>query len=182
MQPIEINVAVRIGLESELYALLMAGMNRVALKDMTGKYCDPVGPRGKKGGEDNPRQTTSESAEEMMKPETAEAPAPGPQPEPQPQVQAPAEEGTKEYTEVDVRAAMDRTRKRIEGEDYKGKTDSEGYKKWHRALTGWFKNTAAVLGAEKPSALPDSESRRKFIESCDAVQAKGDELVEDCPS
>ena len=98
-----------------------------------------------------------------------------------PEPQAPAKEETKEYTEVDVRAAMDRTRKRIEGEDYKEKTDSEGYKKWHRVLTGWFKNTAAMYGAEKPSALPDSESRAKFIACCDAVQVKGDELVEDCP-
>lgn len=100
---------------------------------------------------------------------------------PEPQPQAPAKEETKEYTEVDVRAAMDRTRKRIEGENYKEKTDSEGYKKWHRVLTGWFKNTAAMFGAEKPSALPDSESRAKFIACCDAVQVKGDELVEDCP-
>ncbi|WP_308394276.1 hypothetical protein [Prevotella sp.] len=90
-------------------------------------------------------------------------------------------EKPKEYTEVDIRAAMDRTRKRIEGEDYKEKPDSEGYKTWHKRLTAWFKNTAALCGAEKPSALPDSESRAKFIAACDAVEIKGDELTGTCP-
>lgn len=93
----------------------------------------------------------------------------------------PMPEKPKEYTEVDIRAAMDRTRKRIEGEDYKEKPDSEGYKTWHKRLTAWFKNTAALCGAEKPSALPDSESRAKFIAACDAVEIKGDELTETCP-
>ena len=153
MQPIQINVQVNIGLTSELFTLLSSVVNRPAqLAEL------PAAPRNKKPAK--------------------------PQPEPKPEVtepQAPAKEETKEYTEVDVRAAMDRTRKRIEGENYKEKTDSEGYKKWHRVLTGWFKNTAAMFGAEKPSALPDSESRAKFIACCDAVQVKGDELVEDCP-
>lgn len=88
----------------------------------------------------------------------------------------------KEYTEVDVRAAMDEARKRIEGEDYKTNTESEGRKKWHRALTGWFKNTAALYyGADKPSELPDSESRRKFIELCAEVKVVNDELTTDLP-
>ena len=86
------------------------------------------------------------------------------------------EEAQKEYTEVDVRAAMDRTRQRIEGEDYKQKTDSEGYKKWHRALTAWFKQTAAELGADKPSQLPTSETRANFIHQCDEVEVINDKL------
>lgn len=92
-----------------------------------------------------------------------------------------AAQENKTYTEVDVREAMDRTRKRIEGENWKENPDSEGYKKWHRRLTAFFKNTAALYGAEKPSTLPDSESREKFIKCCDAVYVKDDELVEDCP-
>lgn len=159
MQPIQINVQVNIGLTSELFTLLSSVVNRPAqLAEL------PAAPRNKKPAKPEPEP---------------EAPAETAKPEPEPQ--APAKEETKEYTEVDVRAAMDRTRKRIEGENYKEKTDSEGYKKWHRVLTGWFKNTAAMFGAEKPSALPDSESRAKFIACCDAVQVKGDELVEDCP-
>lgn len=194
MQPIQINVQVSIGLNSELSALLMSVVNRPAQVAEL-----PAAPRSKKPAKSQPepkpevtnqptptdgQATASEEPEpqpETAKPEPEPAPVQEPAPEPQPEPQAPAKEETKEYTEVDVRAAMDRTRKRIEGENYKEKTDSEGYKKWHRVLTGWFKNTAAMFGAEKPSALPDSESRAKFIACCDAVQVKGDELVEDCP-
>jgi outer membrane biosynthesis protein TonB len=191
MQPIQINVQVNIGLTSELFTLLSSVVNRPAqLAEL------PAAPRNKKPAKPQPepkpevinqpnptdgQATASEEPEPQPEPQPEPAPVQEPAPEPQPEPQAPAKEETKEYTEVDVRAAMDRTRKRIEGENYKEKTDSEGYKKWHRVLTGWFKNTAAMFGAEKPSALPDSESRAKFIACCDAVQVKGDELVEDCP-
>ena len=70
---------------------------------------------------------------------------------------------------MDVRAAMERTRKRIEGEDYKENTSSEKYKKYHRQLTAEFKNIAAFLGSEKPSALPTSELRRNFCNRCDEL-------------
>ena len=170
MQPIQINVQVNIGLNSELFALLTSVMNRPAQVAEL-----PAAPRNKKPAKPQPEP----KPEVTNQPTPTDGQATAEKPEPQPQ--APAKEETKEYTEVDVRAAMDRTRKRIEGENYKEKTDSEGYKKWHRVLTGWFKNTAAMYGAEKPSALPDSESRAKFIACCDAVQVKGDELVEDCP-
>ncbi len=193
MQPIQINVQVSIGLNSELFTLLSSVVNRPAQVAEL-----PAAPRNKKPAKPQPepkpevtnqptptdgQATASEEPEpqpEATKPEPEPAPVQEPAPEPQ-QEPEPAQEGAKEYTEVDVRAAMDRTRKRIEGENYKEKTDSEGYKKWHRVLTGWFKNTAAMFGAEKPSALPDSESRAKFIACCDAVQVKGDELIEDCP-
>lgn len=172
MQPIQINVQVNIGVTSELFTLLSSVVNRPAqLAEV------PAAPRNKKPAKPQPEP----KPEVANQPNPTDGQATAAKPEPAPEPQAPAKEETKEYTEVDVRAAMDRTRKRIEGEDYKEKTDSEGYKKWHRVLTGWFKNTAAMYGAEKPSALPDSESRAKFIACCDAVQVKGDELVEDCP-
>lgn len=181
MQPIQINVQVNIGVTSELFTLLSSVVNRPAqLAEV------PAAPRNKKPAKLQPEPKPEVA--NQPNPTDGQATAAKPEPEPEapaetakPEPQAPAKEETKEYTEVDVRAAMDRTRKRIEGEDYKEKTDSEGYKKWHRVLTGWFKNTAAMYGAEKPSALPDSESRAKFIACCDAVQVKGDELVEDCP-
>lgn len=180
MQPIQINVQVNIGLTSELFTLLSSVVNRPAqLAEL------PAAPRNKKPAKPQPEpkpevtsQPNPNDGQATAAPEEpAEEAKPEPTPEPEPVPQATA----KEYTEVDVRAAMERTRKRIEGENYKEKTDSEGYKKWHRVLTGWFKNTAAMFGAEKPSALPDSESRAKFIACCDAVQVKGDELIEDCP-
>lgn len=180
MQPIQINVQVNIGLNSELLALLTSVMNRPAQVAEL-----PAAPRNKKPAKPQPepkpevtnRPDPNDGQATAAPEEPTEEAKPEPTPEPEPVPQATA----KEYTEVDVRAAMERTRKRIEGENYKEKTDSEGYKKWHRVLTGWFKTTAEMYGAEKPSALPDSESRAKFIACCDAVQVKGDELVEDCP-
>lgn len=179
MQPIQINVQVNVGLNAELYTLLSAVLNRpaqVAELPAAPKPNKPAKPQPKPEVANKP--TEGKAAAAMPEPE---APANEPQPEPTPAPEPQPQNDKKEYTEVDVRAAMDRTRKRIEGENYKEKTDSEGYKRWHRTLTGWFKNTAAMFGAEKPSALPDSESRAKFIACCDAVTVKNDELVENCP-
>lgn len=98
-----------------------------------------------------------------------EAPeAPQPAPEPKPFAEAPVQQPEKELTEEDIRAAMHRTRQRFEGEDYKENTDSEAYKKYHKQLTGMFKQIAAVLGADKPSALP-ADMRASFIAECDAL-------------
>lgn len=175
MQPIQINVQINVGLNTELYTLLSAVLNRpaqVAELPTAPKPSKPAKSQTKPEVANKPTGGEGETAKDAPEQqETAD-------PEPQPQTE---QAGQKEYTEVDVRAAMDRTRRRIEGENYKEKTDSEGYKRWHRTLTGWFKNTAAMFGAEKPSALPDSESRAKFIACCDAVIVKNDELVEDCP-
>lgn len=161
MQPIQINVQVNIGMDSALLSMLSGLVT-------TAQTAAPAAqqPQRKPKAEAKPKQVNQPAAQQ---PASGEA-----KPEPMP-------EKPKEYTEVDIRAAMDRTRKRIEGEDYKEKPDSEGYKTWHKRLTAWFKNTAAICGAEKPSALPDSESRAKFIAACDAVEIKGDELTETGP-
>ena len=178
MQPIQINVLVNIGMDSALLSMLSGLVT-------TAQTAAPAAqqPQRKPKAEAKPKQVNQPAAQQPAAEAAAEAapaaeetaPASGEaKPEPMP-------EKPKEYTEVDIRAAMDRTRKRIEGEDYKEKPDSEGYKTWHKRLTAWFKNTAALCGAEKPSALPDSESRAKFIAACDAVEIKGDELTETCP-
>lgn len=173
MQPIQINVQVNIGMDSALLSMLSGLVT-------TAQTAAPAAqqPQRKPKAEAKPKQVNQPAAQQPAAeaaPAAEEtAPASGEtKPEPMP-------EKPKEYTEVDIRAAMDRTRKRIEGEDYKEKPDSEGYKTWHKRLTAWFKNTAALCGAEKPSALPDSESRAKFIAACDAVEIKGDELTETC--
>lgn len=108
----------------------------------------------------------------------SEAPTDAPEPEPQPEPSAeaaPAAEA-KELTEQDIREAMDRTRKRIEGEDYKNNTDSEGYVKYHKVLTATFKNIAALLGSDKPSTLP-VEKRADFISECDALTVENGEIT-----
>lgn len=103
------------------------------------------------------------AAEEVPEPE-AQQPADAPKPF----AEAPVQQPEKELTEEDIRAAMHRTRQRFEGEDYKENTDSEAYKKYHKQLTGMFKQIAAVLGADKPSALP-ADKRVAFIAECDAL-------------
>ena len=174
MQPIQINVQVNIGMDSALLSML-SGL--IATTQAAAPAVEQ--PQRKSKAEAKPKQVNQPTAQQpaVETPPAVDGTAPASE-EAKPE---PAQEKPKEYTEVDIRAAMDRTRKRIEGEDYKEKPDSEGYKKWHKRLTAWFKNTAAFCGAEKPSALPDSESRAKFIAACDAVEIKGDELTETCP-
>lgn len=144
MDPIKITVNVQIGLTDELHSFLSKLI--------------PAAPA----------VAAPATKEPAAQPETKEV-APEPQPEAEVTNQEPKQEPAKEYTEVDVRAAMDRTRKRFEGEDYKDKTDSDLYKKYHRALTAQFKNMAAVLGSDKPSTLPSSELREAFIKMCDEL-------------
>lgn len=102
-----------------------------------------------------------EAVEEV--PETPQTAA-----EPKQFAEAQVQQPEKELTEEDIRAAMHRTRQRLEGEDYKENTNSENYKKYHKQLTGMFKQIAAVLGADKPSAL-SAEMRASFIAECDAL-------------
>lgn len=120
---------------------------------------------------------------------TAEAPAPeveapaeeaAPEPEPEAEAEAPAEAEPKELTEQNIRDAMHRTRQRIEGENYKDETDGELYKKYHRQLTSWFKNTAALLGSDKPSALiteKGQDEARQFIAECDRLEVLEDGTI-----
>ena len=154
MDTIKINVNVQIGVTKELFGLLSAFQHRPA--------------------------PAVAAAPAESKPGEAAAPAEVEQPKPEPEAKkeeaAPKAEAkkeaapaNKEYTEVDVRAAMERTRKRIEGDDYKENTNGEKYKKYHRQLTAKFKNIAALLGSEKPSALPSSELRETFCAQCDEL-------------
>ena len=79
---------------------------------------------------------------------------------------APAESEQKTtYTEEDIRQAMHECRVRFEGADYKDNPDSEGYAKYHKPLTAWFRYMAQSLGYDKPSILP-VEMRRRFVEDC----------------
>ena len=177
MQPIEINVKVTIGMENALLGVL----TKLMIREDAPEAVPASKPR-------KPAKQVEEMPQpkpEVENPQTSGPDAAAPA-EQQAEEHAPAEPAEqpaqkKEYTEVDVRAAMHKVRQRIEGENYKEQPDSEGYKKWHKVLTGWFKNTAAFCGAEKPSALPDSNSRCQFIRCCEGVKVVNDELVEDCP-
>ena len=109
----------------------------------------------------------------------AQAEEAAPQNEGQAKAQAEAEQ--KPLTAEDVRAAMHKTRQRIEGEDYKENTNGDLYKKYHKPLTAQFKNIAALLGADKPSALP-SDKIADFIEQCNDLQVMEDGTIgSNCP-
>lgn len=104
-------------------------------------------------------------------PEPAESDKPTPAPEPVAPAPEPAPAPTpaKELTAQDVRDAIHRTRQRFEGEDYAQNTDSEAYKKYHRALNDIFKQSAMVLaGVTKPSLLPPDKIA-DFIADCEAI-------------
>lgn len=119
------------------------------------------------------------NGEQVAKQEEAQAEEAAPQNEGQAKAQAEAEK--KPLTAEDVRAAMHKTRQRIEGEDYKENTNGEAYKKYHKPLTAQFKNIAALLGAEKPSALPPDKIAN-FIEQCDGLQIMEDGTIgSNCP-
>ena len=175
MQLIEINVKVTIGMENALLGVLTKLMNREAAPEAVPA---PKPSKRAKQVEQEP-QTKPEVENKQEEAAVAQTEQPAAEPAPAEPAEQPAQ--NKEYTEVDVRAAMHKVRQRIEGENYKEQPDSEGYKKWHKVLTGWFKNTAAFCGAEKPSALPDSQSRYQFIQCCERVKVVNDELVQDCP-
>lgn len=174
MQPIEINVKVTIGMENALLGIISKLIeNREAAPAAVPapkprKQAKPAEEKPQVEVENKP-EPTADSAEPQQEQPTTEMPA-----ESAPTKQAAQKN---EYTEVDVRAAMDKVRCRIEGENYKEQPDSEGYKRWHKELTNWFKNTAAFCGADKPSALPDSASRERFIRECEEVRIENNQLT-----
>lgn len=119
------------------------------------------------------------NGEQVAEQEEAKAEEAAPQDEGQAKDQAEAEQ--RPLTAEDVRAAMHVTRQRIEGEDYKENTNGELYKKYHKPLTAQFKNIAALLGADKPSALP-SDKIADFIEQCNGLQIMEDGTIgSNCP-
>lgn len=158
---VELNVNVQVGITPEVASLLAGLLNtgKAAIQAASEQPgAEAQAPVAKK-----PRKTKAQPAEAQEAEQPAEA-------------AQEAEQPAEDPTEEDVRAAMHRTRQRIEGEDYKENTDSELYKKYHKQLTANFKNIAALLGADKPSALP-ADKRASFIAQCDGLIIGGDEMI-----
>lgn len=169
MNPIEINITLTAGITDDLREILAAF----------------AASSRQEAAEVNP-------APALKAKEPEPAPAAASEPKPAPKAEDPKPEMPKElatldpngdYSAVDVRAAMDAARCRIEGADWKENTTGESYQKWHRKLTAYFKQVAARYGVEKPSALPDSQSRYHFIVDCAGIQISkdGSDLTEDLP-
>lgn len=154
----------------------------------------PTNKRGRKKKEeaaaDKPEPTKEPAGDEQQEAAANEADANGEQEEAKAEEAAPQDEGQakaqaeaeqKPLTAEDVRAAMHATRQRIEGEDYKENTNGDLYKKYHKPLTAQFKNIAALLGADKPSALPPDKIAN-FIEQCNGLQIMEDGTIgSNCP-
>lgn len=149
----------------------------------------PTNKRGRKKKEeaaaDKPEPTKEPAGDEQQEAAANQADANGEQvaeqeeakaEEAAPQDESQEEAEEKPLTAEDVRAAMHKTRQRIEGEDYKENTNGDLYKKYHKPLTATFKNIAALLGAEKPSALP-SDKIASFMEQCDELHVMEDGTI-----
>lgn len=200
-----INVQVNLGVTPEIVALVNAilchrptvvltaeealdGNSQVDNKPEDTTPAQPQQPTNKRGrkkkeeaaGDEQQEAAANEAdanGEQVAEQEEAKAEEAAPQNE----GQAKAEAEQKPLTAEDVRAAMHKTRQRIEGEDYKENTNGDLYKKYHKPLTAQFKNIAALLGAEKPSALPPDKIAN-FIEQCDGLQIMEDGTIgSNCP-
>lgn len=200
-----INVQVNLGVTPEIVALVNAilchrptvaptaeealdGNGQVDNKPEDTTPAQPQQPTNKRGRKkkeeaaaDKPEPTKEPAGDEQQEAAANQADANGEQEEakaeeaaPQDERQAEAEE--KPLTAEDVRAAMHKTRQRIEGEDYKENTNGDLYKKYHKPLTAQFKNIAALLGAEKPSALPPDKIA-SFMEQCDELRVMEDGTI-----
>ena len=165
MTNLEITVHVNLGVTPDLVALVSAILH----KEMQPTVAS-LEPTQNASAEEKPVRKPRKAKEEQPEPEAPVDESPDSQ-----------DEKPKELTEEDVRAAMHRTRTRIEGEGYKENTDGELYKKFHKQLTAQFKNISALLGADKPSALP-ADKRESFIKQCDELEIGDDgTITTKCP-
>ena len=164
MTNLEITVHVNLGVTPELTALVNAILHKET-QPVVAASSEPAPEAAPAPVEEKPACKPRKSKSDTAAPEPAPA----------------EDEKPKELTEEDVRAAMHRTRTRIEGEDYKENTDGEKYQKYHKQLTANFKNISALLGADKPSALP-ADKRESFIKQCDELVIGDDgTITTKCP-
>src|SRR5574344_917963 len=120
MTNLEITVHVNLGVTPELTALVNAVLHK-EMQPVVAASSEPAPEAAPAPVEEKPVRKTSKSKSDTATPETA----PASETEAAPETAPAEEEKPKELTEEDVRAAMHRTRTRIEGEDYKENTDGE---------------------------------------------------------
>lgn len=171
---LEIKVNVQVGVTPEVVSLVSAILNRPAAS---------VEAPAKAAEEP---EAAAPAAARRGRPKKNPDPVPAEEPaqEPAPEAAAPAATdedlpfANEDEAHEAVRAAMDETRKRIEGEDYKENTTSERYVKYHKKLTAAFKSIAKELsGQEKPSAL-SCEHSAVFVATCKLIREAADGSIE----
>lgn len=173
-----IDINVNVGVTDEVVQLVKSVLQAMAVPTATAKPNDQqTADTTAKPTRQTRKSKTEDAASQAVAPENngAENGQDTAKPETKP-TDAPADGGEKPLTEEDVRAAMHKTRQRIEGENYKENTDSELYKKYHKALTTQFKQIAAFLGSDKPSLLPP-EKRQSFIDECAKLDVLDDGTI-----
>lgn len=176
MTNLEITVHVNLGVTPELTALVNAILHKET-QPVEAASLEPAPEAAPAPIDEKPALKPRKSKSDTAAPEAA----PASETEAEPEAASAEDEKPKELTEEDVRAAMHRTRTRIEGEDYKENTDGEKYQKYHKQLTANFKNISALLGADKPSALP-ADKRESFIKQCDELVIGDDgTITTKCP-
>lgn len=154
-----VTIQVNIGVTPEVVQLVTAILTKQApANEQENTAAAPGKGRGRKKSDHAPESQEPANGEGQQADNQEAAPEPAPA----------NQESNKELTEEDVREAMNRARCRIEGEDWKDNTDGDLYKKYHRQLNATFKNISALLGADKPSALP-ADKRADFIAECDLL-------------
>lgn len=164
----DLTIKIEIGVTPELKALAESLIG--ARKAMPEGECERVQQKAKAVKEESQPQPQPEPTGVNQDAPDAEKPQPQSQPQPQKAT----------YTEEDVREAMHKCRCRIEGEDYKDNPQGEGYTKWHKNLTAFFKNMSARLGYDRPSELP-VELRKAFIDECADIIVGEDGLLTSVP-
>ena len=192
MSDLNVNVNVNIGLTSELYKLINDELTRKRLSALADTLDKEQAEAAKNGLQEEPVEAPKPIRRKRPNPvkgfaegisvddasPASEAEVKD-EPEPEP---AKKDEPIKAPDVSDVRAAMHRTRCRIEGEDYKENVDGEGHKKYHKLLTAAFTNLSALLGADKPSGL-EEDKRQAFIDKCEeiSIDASGELVTSKAP-
>ena len=153
----DLNITISVGLTNELTSLIT-------------RLCDAL--EGKTFKVEN-AQPTSTNTTQQITTETKEVE----NDKPSTNTNGATPEKTKSKKEInapeEARRIMHETRQRCEGEDYKNNTQSEEYKKYHKALNVEFIRIANVLGADKPSLLT-AEKIYDFQEACARLEILDD--------
>lgn len=116
-------------------------------------------------------QAPAKEAQPAAKPEATQAADPQ---QPAPQPEAPAADAAKPLTKEDVRREMDAIFEKFEGPGWQEKQPDA----LHKTIVAAFKNAASLLGADRPTALPE-EKRPQFIETINNFELQPDGTI--CP-
>lgn len=142
---LELNVNVKIGMTEQLAALIGAAIdavgNRQTLTVAETKVDTPADIKSETDAGNAAAAAVVEKKEEKVK---------------------------KAMCAEDVRAAIDRARDRIEGDDWRTNRTSDRYKRYHKALNAVCCQISTAYGAAKPSGLAP-EYYEKFIADCDRI-------------